>query len=91
MSELNINMLENCFKAAKEKNKRFVGVKISMQGFPSPEVIINERENFDLKLSYYKSAYNENLTLGSYESIKIVGFTYGDSYEDIQKDLIGED
>ena len=88
MKELTINNLENCFIAAKKNGARFVGVKISMKGFPVPEVIINEYPNFDKKLEYYKGAYNTDLTSKATDAIKIIGFTYGDSYEEIQKDLI---
>lgn len=87
--ELTLTHLENCFKAAKEKGIRFVGVKIEMGGFPSPEIIINEYDNFDKKLEYYKNAYNENLELKAVNTIKIIGFTYGDTFEAIQHDLVG--
>lgn len=87
--ELTLTHLENCFNAAKEKKAKFVGVKISMEGFPTPEIIINEISNYDKKLEYYKHAYKDNLVLKAYDGIKIVGFTYGDTFESIQNDLIG--
>lgn len=40
-------------------------------------------------MEYYKKAYNDDLTLKSFNGIKIVGFTYGDSYDEIQEDLTG--
>ena len=60
-----------------------------MAGFPSDEIIINDFLNFDAKLEYYKNAYNINLVLKSYDGIKIVGFTTGNSFKSIQKDLLG--
>lgn len=86
--ELTINNLEKCFYEASQKNKKYVGVKIQMQGFPKPEIIINENANFDSKFVYYKKAYNKDLTLKTFNGIKIIGFTYGDSFESIEKDLI---
>lgn len=86
--ELTMEHLERCFKSAKEKEAPYVGVLISMEGFPTPEVIINELPNYDKKLEYYKKAYNDNLTLKATDTIKIVGFTYGDSLASIQNDLI---
>lgn len=86
--ELNINNLEKCFYEASTQGKKYVGVKIEMQGFPKPEIIINENENFDSKFAYYKKAYNEDLTLKTFNGIKIVGFTYGDSFIDVERDLI---
>lgn len=85
---MNINNLENCFYGAKKFNKKYVGVLIEMPNSPKPEIIINEYENFDSKLDYYKNAYNEDLTLKSFNKIKIIGFSYGDSFQDMENDLI---
>ena len=85
---MKIENLEKCFYEASKQNKKYVGVKIQMQGFSKPEIIINENENFDSKFDYYKKAYNEDLTLKTFNGIRIVGFTYGDSFKDIEEDLI---
>ncbi|NFH40697.1 hypothetical protein [Clostridium sporogenes] len=85
---LNINNLEKCFYEASQQDKKYVGVKIQMEGFPKAEIIINENANFDSKFAYYKKAYNEDLTLKSFNGIKIVEFTYGDTFEQIERDLI---
>lgn len=85
---LTINELEKCFYIASKRSIKYVGVKIQMQGFPKPEIIINENENFDSKFAYYKKAYNEDLTLKTFNGINIIGFTYGDTFADIEKDLI---
>ncbi|MBU5268902.1 hypothetical protein ACIR03_02685 [Clostridium cochlearium] len=87
--ELTINDLEKCFYEASHKDKKYVGVKIEMAGFEKPEIIINENANFDKKFDYYKKAYNETLTMKTFDGIKIVGFTYGDTFEEIEKDLLG--
>jgi hypothetical protein len=86
---MDISNLENCFKEASQQSRKYIGVKIQMQGFPKAEIIINENENFNEKFAYYKKAYNEDLVLKTFNGIKIVGFTYGDSFEDIEMDLIG--
>jgi len=72
-----ISQLEQCFEAAKESNSLYVAVKIQMQGFEKPEVIVNEKENFDTKLAYYKKAYDEDLVLKTFKGIKIVNFAFG--------------
>ena len=59
-----------------------------MEGFPNPEVIINSKGNFDKKLEYYQNAYNDDLTLKSFNGIKIIGFTYGDDFDSIEYDLM---
>lgn len=86
--QLTMTNLENCFVRAKEIKVNFIGVKIQMEGFQKPEIIINPIENFDAKLEYYKKAYNNDLTLKAFNGIKIVAFTYGDDFESIQDDLV---
>ena len=85
---MKIENLEKCFFEANNKDKKYVGVLIQMEGFIEPEVIINKNVNFDSKFAYYKKAYDENLTLRSFNGIKIIGFTSGNSFSDIEKDLI---
>ena len=84
---MKMNNLINCFEAAKRTGARYIGMKIKMPNCPCPEVIINEYPNFDTKLEYYKTAYSEDLSLKTYKDIKIIGFTYGDNFDQIQKDL----
>ena len=44
---LTMKNLELCFESAKEQGFSYVGVKIKMEGFEEPEVIINPIANFD--------------------------------------------
>jgi hypothetical protein len=80
---VSIDGLERCFSVAKETNQKFIGVLIEMQGFEKPELIINESENFDSKLAYYKKAYNEDLTLKTFSGIRIIGYSFGSSLNDV--------
>ena len=86
--DLTLHNLEKCFYEASRKGRKYVGVLIEMEGFPRPEVIINENANFDSKFAYYAKAYNDNLTLKTFNGIKIIGFTYGDEFADIEYDLL---
>jgi len=58
---------------------KWLVIKVEVNG-NSPEIIINPKENFDAKIDYYSKAYDEDLTLKSCPSIKIV---YYDFVEDI--------
>lgn len=84
---LSIQNLENCFKGAKENGAKFVAVVIEMEGFEYDEIIINPIGNADDKLEYYKKAYNEDLTHKFSNGIRIVGFTYGSKFSDIEIDI----
>jgi len=88
MQELTISNLERCFFKASQQNKRFVGVLIEMPGFKKPEVIINPNDNFDNKFAYYREAYDENLNHKHAKGIRIIGFTYGDSFGELERDMI---
>jgi len=77
--------LENYFLKAKKHKWDYIGIKIQMDGFPEPEIIINPLANYDAKLEYYKKAYNDDLTLKAFSGIKIIDFSYGSSYEDIEE------
>ena len=85
---LTIKDLERVFKMAYEDRANYVAVKIEMQGFSEPEVIINHRDNFLDKLDYYKKSYNDDLTLKSFNGIRIIGFTWGNTFEEIERNLI---
>lgn len=74
----NIDLLKGCFNNAIKFKKRYVGIVIKMDGFEKPELIINITDNFQEKLEYYKRAYNEDLTLKSFNGIKIVDFVASD-------------
>ena len=82
--ELTMKDLEQCFKDAKYTGALFIGVKVQAPGSPEPEVIVNCSENFDFKLDYYKRAYESNLTLKTFNQIKIVDFTFGDCYDELE-------
>jgi len=85
--ELSIDNLNIMVDRALKHDATFIGVKIKMQGFEKPEIIINQVENFKTKLEYYNKAYNRNLTLKAFNGIKIIGFTFAYSYEEIEKIL----
>jgi hypothetical protein len=79
--------LRECFSGAEVEGKKYIGVKIEMQGFPKAEIIINEAANFEYKCTYYEKTYNNDLTLKSFNGIKIIDFAYGNSFEAIELQL----
>lgn len=87
MYEITMENLSICFEGAKENHARFVAVKVEMDGFPVPEIIVNPIVNADAKLAYYKKAYSKELKHKYSAGIRIIGFTFGDSMKEIEKDL----
>lgn len=78
------DMLE-CFQQGKQEGCEYIAVKVSMTGFEEDEVIINPIKNIDSKSKYYENAYNDDLTLkNAPQAVKIVGYTYGNSFEEIE-------
>jgi len=86
---LTMQDLENRFNQAIGLGVNYIGVRIQMQGFDEPEVIINPTANFESKLEYYKKAYGEDLVLKTFSGVKIIGCEYGDSFNEIADWLIG--
>lgn len=86
--ELTIKNLENCFNSALENNAKYFGIKMQVEGNSWFEIVISENQNFNHKLNHCKENYNEELTNKDNEKIKITGFTFGNSFNDIEKDLI---
>lgn len=84
---MTIKNLEICFKKAIELNAKYIGVSIETRGSEGTEIIINPTCNFVAKLDYYKRAYDNDLVLKAYDGIRITGFTFGNSYSDIETDL----
>lgn len=80
--------LERSFKRAKELNNKYVAVLIHMDGFPKDEIIVNLAENIDTKLEYYKKTYDEELNHKFAKGINIVGFTFGNSFSEIEEQLV---
>jgi hypothetical protein len=80
--------LKNNFQGAKDNNAKYVGLLIETKGDKNPKVIIDSSEVFDTRLKYYIETYDEQLNHRTKEGIKISGFTYGNSVEDIEIDLI---
>lgn len=76
--------LEYCFSHAIADGANFVGVMIQLPNMSQPEVIINPIDNLPSKMEYYFNNYNDNLELIANPDVKIIGLTYGDTYEEIQ-------
>lgn len=83
---MNMLSLQYIFEKAIRDNCDYVGIKVAMQGFEGCEIIINPRENFKAKFDYYKKAYNNDLTLKTFNGIRIINAAYG-TISDIEQIL----
>lgn len=54
----------------------YMEVYVEMPDLPEAEIIRNPIANMIKKLAYYKGAYNDDLTLKTFNEIKIVGVDY---------------
>lgn len=80
--------LKECFEFAIENKYNYVAVLVCNMESDSAEIIINHSKNFESKLEYYKSAYNDDLTLKTFPKIKIVSFVYADTFDEIEYVLL---
>ena len=79
--------LIKCFMEAQATDMQFVGIQLETPA--GAETIILEKESFDKKCEFYTNAYTDDLVHCMNEKVKIIGFTFGISFEDIQEDLLG--
>lgn len=85
--------LEEIFTSVKMKGAKYIGVSILTQGSSEPEIIINPKENLDEKSDYYMKAYDDDLiliTTKGRKNIRIIDAGYGNNFEDIESQLVGE-
>lgn len=90
---MNKSSLKAVFINAKGAGAKYIGVKIETEGSSEPEIIINPQGNFNTKFDYYMNAYDDGLVLISAKgkkNIRITGAASGNSFEDIQSQLLGE-
>ena len=90
---MNKSVLKAVFINAKAAGAKYIGVKIETAGSSEPEIIINPQGNFDAKFDYYMNAYDDELVLISAKGkkdIRITRAAHGNSFEDIQSQLLGE-
>lgn len=70
------------FNKAIENKDKYVAVVVT-NNCKEPEIIINPNSNFEEKLNYYKNAYSEDLTLKTFNKIKIIKYSSGNSIEEL--------
>ena len=85
---MNKQDLINILTEAHEVGAKYIAIKVDMTAFDYTEIIVNYKGNISAKPDYYKRAYNDDLTLCSFDGIRITGATYGTSYEKIESDLL---
>lgn len=83
---LTLENLQNCFSAAHLTETAYVGIKLKLPNKVN-ELQVIEYGSFNDKFHYYEEVYNENLTLKVNPEVKVVGFTHGNSLDDIAMDL----
>lgn len=89
MGSLTFDYLSHTLQRAKELDYQFVGVQFEIEGFLKPEIIINQVDDFESLLVYYKKTFNENLNHKFIKGKKVSAFTFGNSFSEIEKYLLG--
>lgn len=88
---MSLKVLEKCFAEAKENENLFVALALNSPDYKEPEVTIVPRSNFDDKLKYCKSVFNEELVSKHNDSYSIAGYSCGDDIEDLLHDVFDTD
>lgn len=85
--KLKMSNLINCFEEAKKSGAKYIAIKYNT-GADKLYTGISQKQHYESMLDNLKEFFNDDLTAKSPDSnAKIVGFTYADSFEDIESDL----
>jgi hypothetical protein len=83
MNKQMIEGLEKFFNSGDE----FVGVQLTIPNTNGYEVIINPKENFKEKLAYYKQVYDCCGVHKHVPQIRIVNYSSGNTFQEVQDRL----
>jgi hypothetical protein len=86
MGETSMKELERIFLRAKEIDMKYIAIIVEMPESPQPEIIINDIDNMESKLAYYKNTYDEELNHKFAKGIRILWFTFGNSFVEIERE-----
>lgn len=87
---MNKSELKAAFINAKATDAKYIGVSIQSGNNGQPEILINPRENFDVRFENYMQIFDDDLVLKRMKNIRITAAGYGNSFEDIESQLIEE-
>ena len=82
--------LESVFLMAIDMDVKYVGVMVESEDSPDYEIIINPIENAVSKIDYYSKAYDDYCVLKSNPKIRIVNASYGETFSQIEYELLGD-
>lgn len=80
--------LESAIEETQIIGYNYFAVVVCMQDFEDDEIIINTNANSGDKLAYYQKVYDENLFHKFSDGIRIIGFAYGDTLNEIETELM---
>lgn len=77
MTQTFTELLEEEYKNAKnDPSKGYFVAIVDLPNTPSAEIIMNPRANFESKIPYYVSAYDETGALKNNPNVKIVAYSF---------------
>lgn len=75
--------LEKSYEEAQaDQSKQYMVMLAELPNTPMAEIIINPRPNFDVKVAYYKNAYNEFGILKANPNVKIIALKFVNDMEE---------
>ena len=82
--QLRMTDLESMFNQAIGFGSNYIGIKISYPNLFEPKIEIYSNKDFLNVLETYRTMYSNSLTYIECDDIKIVGFEYGNSFQEIE-------
>ena len=86
---LGLKHLEICFTCADAVKSKYIGVIIKGGDLNMPHINIIHTEDYEKQIEFYKSVFNQDLHNIYTPSLQVVGFTHGNTFDEIEHDLLG--
>lgn len=79
--------LISTFVKAEILNMEFIAIYLETPA--GNEVIVIQADSFEKKCEFYTNAYTDDLVHCMNDKVKIKGFTFGNSFDEVHKNLFG--
>jgi hypothetical protein len=88
MNEMTLSGLERAIDSDWARGSKYAAIAITVPGNKGIQIEINTHENIQNKLKYWKTAYNEDLSLKNNSEIRIVDYAFANTFAALEQQFV---
>jgi hypothetical protein len=88
MNEMTLKGLRRAINSDWARSSKYAAIAVTIPGEKGTETIINSHKNIKNKMAYWETAYNEDLTSKTNPEVKIVGYSFANTFAAIEQELV---